>query len=285
MAFWGNFGKKFSGPGKLNYTGNEFSKLPPELLFEICAYLEYDEIVCFFLTCKKICSIDSDAMWNALLKRRFPRSLNSADEDSRRSPKQRFCRLTAPVFPVADFDIVWLNGTYWDLQRTPNSTFGNIARLNSVCWLQANYTKLSVARGEYQVFWRIRGNGTQSLSYGFTGEYLPFRADPVNAIQGETGCEARLPFKTIVSSNWYYLSSETSSLVIKKSVSDVVFKVEETESNWKGPLSFDCVVLVPVKNGVLLKGQAAYNSAEALRVRVPKSWENTRQSVKTLEYY
>eukprot|EP01112_Ceratiomyxa_fruticulosa_P012163 TRINITY_DN3356_c0_g1_i2.p1 TRINITY_DN3356_c0_g1~~TRINITY_DN3356_c0_g1_i2.p1 ORF type:complete len:318 (-),score=70.79 TRINITY_DN3356_c0_g1_i2:36-848(-) len=61
--------------------------------------------------------------------------------------------------PATMMWITWMNDSYWTMQKSDESMYGEIAHLNSVCWLEITASFRISVPGTYDVIWRLKNQG------------------------------------------------------------------------------------------------------------------------------
>ncbi|KAF9948742.1 hypothetical protein BGZ65_007865, partial [Modicella reniformis] len=60
------------------------------------------------------------------------------------------------ILPAEDMQICHLDNRYWKLIESASSTFGKLAQLQSVWWMDVTATFFGVPKGRYKVQWRVK---------------------------------------------------------------------------------------------------------------------------------
>ncbi|EGF82358.1 hypothetical protein BATDEDRAFT_86597 [Batrachochytrium dendrobatidis JAM81] len=140
------------------------NSLPLELKLLFIKFLEPREISRLARTCRNNYeAISSCVCWETVFEARFDKCELPEDRLSSKSVYQQLHKHSVRLGP-RNLTICWMNDPhYWETVVEPNSTFGEVAQLHSVCWLDIAGNFKGVPRGEYYPVIRFQ-----------TGEYIGF---------------------------------------------------------------------------------------------------------------
>jgi len=198
-------------------------------------------------TCRKLRIIfESNSLWSFQIRKHigeydYPHYANI--QSNLISFKVLFFQLRLYKLSVAKFSIIWKDGSHWRIKRDPLSEFGEVAHLNSVCWLELNGTMNNVKKGRYAVLWRMNFHTESALNFDADWtvkasdqdqEALVFhwnREHQINALENWVG------------TGWCLFSIGVLNLYEDSAVN---FRILGGNPNWFGNWSIDYVRLKPI---------------------------------------
>ena len=81
-------------------------------------------------------AINTEPQWTQQIHKRFGESVATDKSLTVSELRRIYNRLSVMKSYAAEFSIVWLNGSYWEIMDDDLSEHGKVAHLNSVCWLE-----------------------------------------------------------------------------------------------------------------------------------------------------
>ena len=137
----------------------DLQTLPSLVAENIATNLQGRDLINLGRTCKFWYNIvDQNSVWKVLVKTRFGGRIKELQEPTEQTKfKELYFKLATSKKPVADFGyILHLNGRYLEKIQDPESTFGTVIHLKTVCWLQLNGCFSGVLPGKYRFLWRMK---------------------------------------------------------------------------------------------------------------------------------
>jgi hypothetical protein len=155
--------------------------LPSLAAEKIASFLDGRDLINLGYTCKYWCMIANKSyVWKGLVRKRFgERALDGLEttEGGIEEFKKLYFKLASSKMSITKFYIMHLGSRYLERIGDDESDYGEVVRLNTVCWLQINSKFPGVLPGKYKLLWRMKLEDVY-----VNGDSIEFRAKP------EDGC-------------------------------------------------------------------------------------------------
>ena len=229
--------------------GNQFNSLPVVAAENIASFLDGSDVINLGLTCKYWYEVSqTNRVWKKLVERRFGKQHTEENEDQKHDEelvkfKHIYMKLAVSKKAATDFYCLHLNGRYFEKIHEPSSKFGDIIRLNSVCWMNICSNYEGVLPGEYRLIWRMKLDNVYVSS-----DHVEFRAIPEESCGTELCTiwkkvefkEAERKFGT---NTWF---DADFGLFTVTSLCKVKVQIRRCFNYWCGGMSWDYAELRPV---------------------------------------
>lgn len=233
--------------------------LPALAAEKVACFLDGRDLINLGYTCKYWYEIASkNYVWKKLVQKRFGENAIEGFENTEGEKdeyKKLYFKLAVSRKSVTTFNITHLGDTYLERIADSESEYGEVIRLNTVCWLSIIGKFQGVLPGTYKLLWRMKLEDAY-----VNGDDIEFRAKPKEgygtALTSKWGDERLLELERRFGSNWF--KADMGEFTVDM-MCDVEVEIFGRIPYWCGGITWDTVEMKPVA-GVKAKPEVPTNN-------------------------